>query len=213
MAGKPSKRHPATPPPRAWQRMLSGRRLDLLDPSPLDIEIEDIAQGLARLARWNGQTAGPFAFSVAQHSVVVLDLCALLRPRLSPADALFALLHDAPEYVIGDLISPFKAAVGLDYKTFEHRLQVAIHLRFGLPADPPEATTALVKKADRLCAYFEAIHLAGFTEAEAEKFFGAPHPDAAPEITPIPAAQAQTAFLDRFQSCLEAFEGARTAAK
>src|SRR5215831_2563530 len=159
-------------PRRAWQRMLSGRRLDLLAPSPLDIEIEDIAHGLARVARWNGQTAGDHAFSVAQHSVLVERLTGELSPRLTREARLMALLHDAPEYVIGDLISPFKAAVGIDYKDFELRLQSAIHLRFGLPARAPDDLLALFKKADRRAAYFEATQLAGFSPAEARRFFG-----------------------------------------
>src|ERR1700749_189434 len=136
------------PQVRAWQRMLSGRRLDLLDPSPLDVEIEDIAHGLARVARWNGQTKGAQAFSVAQHCVLVERLTAELNPRLSREGRLMALLHDAPEYVIGDLISPFKAAVGIDYKDFEIRLLSAIHIRFGLPAAAPSAALRLIKKAD-----------------------------------------------------------------
>ena len=139
-------------PPRAWQRMLSGRRLDLLDPSPLDIEVEDIAHGLARVARWNGQTIGDHAFSVAQHSVVVEEICAHIQPGLEPRWRLAALLHDASEYVIGDMISPFKAALGYDYKAFEHRLESAIHIRFGLPATTPAPIKGLIKKADRACA-------------------------------------------------------------
>jgi 5'-deoxynucleotidase YfbR-like HD superfamily hydrolase len=142
--------------------MLSGRRLDLLDPSPFDIEIEDIAHGLARVARWNGQTIGEHPFSVAQHSVVVEELAAHLKPGLEPKWRLAALLHDASEYVIGDMISPFKAALGLDYKTFEARLEAAIHLRFSLPPKAPPEIKALIKKADRACAYFEATQLAGF---------------------------------------------------
>src|SRR5215469_6928190 len=142
--------------PRAWQRMLSGRRLDLLDPSPLDIEIEDIAHGLARVARWNGQTLGDHAFSVAQHSVVVEEIAARLRPGLPARWRLAALLHDAPEYVIGDMISPFKTALGVDYRDFEERLETAIHVRFGLPARVPSEIKALIKDADRACAFFEA---------------------------------------------------------
>src|SRR5690242_12710616 len=143
--GGPSIRRPSQPPgsPRAWQRMLSGRRLDLLEPSPLDIEIEDIAHGLARVARWNGQTKGEHAFSVAQHSVLVERLVAELNPRLSREARLMALLHDSPEYVVGDLISPFKAAVGINYKALEERLQIAVHLRFGLPARVPAALKTL----------------------------------------------------------------------
>ncbi len=191
-------RKTAAAPPRAWQRMLSGRRLDLLDPSPFDIEIEDIAHGLARVARWNGQTRGAHAFSVAQHSVVVLDLCEALRPGLDAPARLAALLHDAPEYVVGDLISPFKAAVGINYKAFEHRLMSAIHIRFGLPADAPETVQTLIKRADHICAYFEAVELAGFTPDEAETFFGAPKGVPAPDMTPWPATDAQARFLERF---------------
>lgn len=159
---------------RAWQRMLSGRRLDLLDPSPLDIELEDIAHGLARVARWNGQTLGAHPFSVAQHSLVVEALVVALAPQLERRWRLATLLHDAPEYVVGDLISPFKAAIGLDYKAFELRLLEAVHVRFGLPARLPERITALIKRADRAAAYAEARRLAGFSEAEAATYFGRP---------------------------------------
>jgi 5'-nucleotidase len=191
---------PKTSPPRAWQRMLSGRRLDLLNPSPLDIEIADIAHGLARVARWNGQTAGPHAFSVAQHCVLVEGLAAELKPRLAREGRLAALLHDAPEYVIGDLISPFKAAVGLDYKDFENRLLAAIHLRFGLPPQPSTEIAILIKRADRLSAYHEATQLAGFSTAEARAFFGAPPRGLkAPRLAPLPAAEAQAQFLERFR--------------
>ncbi|MFW6027220.1 MAG: HD domain-containing protein [bacterium] len=185
--------------PRAWQRMLSGRRLDLLDPSPFDIEIEDIAHGLARLARWNGQTGGAHAFSVAQHSTTVLDICEILKPGIDPRWRMAALLHDAPEYVIGDLISPFKAAVGLDYKAFEGRLQNAIHIRFGVPPEPPRTIASLIKRADRMSAFYEAVELAGFSEREARKFFGAPRLESAPDLTPLPPEAAHRRFLKRFQ--------------
>jgi hypothetical protein len=191
-----TKRQPA----RAWQRMLSGRRLDLLDPSPLDVEIEDIAHGLARVARWNGQTKGAHAFSVAQHCVLVERLTAELNPRLTREARLMALLHDAPEYVIGDLISPFKAAVGIDYKDFELRLLSAIHLRFGLPARAPADLTALLKQADIASAYFEATQLAGFSVEEATRYFGAlPKPLRTPRLTPLAVADAQALFLERFR--------------
>ena len=185
-------------PVRAWQRMLSGRRLDLLDPSPLDIEIEDIAHGLARVARWNGQTVGDHAFSVAQHSLVVEDLAAHFQPGLEPRWRMAALLHDAAEYVIGDMISPFKAALGLDYKVFEDRLERAIHIRFGLPPKTPAEIKALIKRADRACAYYEAVRLAGFTEAEAERFFGGPPKGYAPHLEPLAPAAAQERYLARF---------------
>ena len=185
--------------PRAWQRMLSGRRLDLLDPSPLDIEIEDIAHGLARVARWNGQTIGAHAFSVAQHCLLVETLtgeCA----RVSREGRLAALLHDAPEYVVGDLISPFKAAVGLDYKDFELRLLAAIHIRFGLPPRLAPELTGAIKRADTLAACFEATQLAGFGATEAKRFFGSPPRGLkAPKLKALPVAEAQARYLARFQ--------------
>jgi hypothetical protein len=162
------------PAARAWQRMLSGRRLDLLNPSPLDVEIEDIAHGLARVARWNGQTKGDHAFSVAQHCVLVEGIATHFEPSLERRWRLASLLHDSPEYVIGDMISPFKAAVGLDYKAFERRLLAAIHLRFGLPAIVPQWVERLIKRADRTAAFLEATQLAGFSITEAHKFFGRP---------------------------------------
>lgn len=190
--------------PRAWQRMLSGRRLDLLDPSPLDIEIEDIAHGLARVARWNGQTVGQHAFSVAQHSVVVEEIVAHIQPDIEPRWRLAALLHDASEYVIGDMISPFKAALGMDYKVFEERLENAIHVRFGLPAKTPVAIKKLIKQADRACAFFEATQLAGFTHDESLDFFGAPPPDYSLRIEPQAPFEAQDRYLHRFEVLSEA---------
>jgi 5'-deoxynucleotidase YfbR-like HD superfamily hydrolase len=187
--------------PRAWQRMLSGRRLDLLDPSPLDIEMADIAHGLARVARWNGQTEGPYIYSVAQHSLLV-ETIARQRVRLSQRDRLAALLHDAPEYVIGDMISPFKAVIGDAYKRVEARLLAAIHLRFGLPAVLPAELSALTKASDRSAAYLEATRFAGFSAAEARRFFGSPPKfSAAIErdyLTPWPAEIAERRYLERF---------------
>ena len=186
--------------PRAWQRMLSGRRLDLLDPSPVDVEIEDIAHGLARVARWNGQTKGEHAFSVAQHCVLVERITAELRPGLTQEARLMALLHDAPEYVIGDLISPFKVAIGIDYKALENRLQSAIHLRFGLPAILSPVLVKLFKKADLISAYFEATQLAGFELEIARKLFVVPPPAVrTPKLVPLATAEAQAQFLDRFK--------------
>jgi 5'-deoxynucleotidase YfbR-like HD superfamily hydrolase len=184
--------------------MLSGRRLDLLDPSPLDIEIEDIAHGLARVARWNGQTLGEHAFSVAQHSVVVEEIVAHVQPGIEPRWRLAALLHDASEYVIGDMISPFKAALGVDYRTFEDRLEGAIHIRFGLPSKAPAAIKKLVKRADRACAFFEATQLAGFSHAEAVELFDAPPAGYALTIEPWPAGIAQARYVQRFHLLSEA---------
>ena len=187
---------------RAWQRMLSGRRLDLLDPSPLDVEIEDIAHGLARVARWNGQTIGAHIFSVAQHTLLVEEIA---RRRVGALDrrlSLALLLHDAPEYVIGDMISPFKAVIGGAYKAVEKRLLNAIHLRFGLPPDLPDEVVRIIKAADRGSAYLEATRLAGFSAEEARRFFG-PCPTLPQQmereyLTPWPAEDAERRYLDRF---------------
>jgi 5'-deoxynucleotidase YfbR-like HD superfamily hydrolase len=190
--------------PRAWQRMLSGRRLDLLDPSPMDIEITDIAHGLARVARWNGQTTGEHGFSVAQHSLIVEEIAAHLSPGLDPKWRLAALLHDASEYVIGDMISPFKGALGLNYRTFEERLETAIHLRFGLPAQSPPPIKALIKQADRACAHFEAVQLAGFSPAEALSLFGPIPPGYGVTLEPMATSMAQKRYVQRFDVLSEA---------
>ncbi len=192
--------------PRAWQRMLSGRRLDLLSPDPRDIEIEDIAHGLARVARWNGQTKGDHAFSVAQHSLVVTDIVAALWPDFTSNELLAALLHDAPEYVVGDLISPFKTAIGLDYKAFEIKLLQAIYRRFEV-RELSLAAAAAIKQADTIAAYYEATLLAGFGKAEAELFFGNPRLPmelhrALSVLSPVPARNAQSHFLTRFTELL-----------
>jgi 5'-deoxynucleotidase YfbR-like HD superfamily hydrolase len=189
---------------RAWQRMLSGRRLDLLDPSPLDIEIADIAHGLARVARWNGQTHGAHIFSVAQHTLLVEAVMRAQNPRADNRCRLAALLHDAPEYVIGDMISPFKAVLGGDYKAVEKRLLAAIHIRFGLPPELTAEITRQIKNADRGAAYLEATVLAGFSEAEAKRLFGRdpglPDADRDDYLTPWGAAKAQKRFLAHFKA-------------
>lgn len=196
--------------PRAWQRMLSGRRLDLLAPSPADIEIDDIAHGLARVARWNGQTVGAHAFSVAQHTLIVEDIAAALNPGWDRHWRLATMLHDAPEYVVGDLISPFKAAIGLDYKAFELRLLAAIHERFSLPRTLPDVVIAAIKRADRIAAYHEATRLAGFVNDEAERFFGplailpAPLSDALAGLTAEPASLVEERFKARFTALYRA---------
>ncbi|MGJ8615655.1 MAG: HD domain-containing protein [Sulfitobacter sp.] len=190
--------------PRAWQRMLSGRRLDLLDPTPVDIEIEDIAHGLAFVARWNGQTHGDFAYSVAEHSLLVETIYARIDPRAPAKWRLAALLHDAPEYVIGDMISPVKSAVGPGYGALDDRLAAAIHIRFGLPATIPLAVKKQIKKADKISAWMEATQIAGFSEAESTKFFG--KPDAALmdglQIVLRPPVTTRNAFTARHNTLL-----------
>lgn len=194
-----------TKPPRAWQRMLSGRRLDLLDPTPMDIEIEDIAHGLAFVARWNGQTRGDFAYSVAEHSLLVEQIFtrkggALVTPRWQLA----AMLHDAPEYVIGDMISPVKSAVGPGYGELDLRLTAAVHLRFGLPAVLPVSVKKAIKEADKVSAWLEAVHIAGFAVAEADKLFGAPTPEVIKglQIKLRPPAATRADYIERVQQLL-----------
>ncbi|MCT4556901.1 MAG: HD family hydrolase [Pelagimonas sp.] len=191
--------------PRAWQRMLSGRRLDLLDPTPMDIEIEDIAHGLAFVARWNGQTQGDFAYSVAEHSLLVETLFTRMHPNAKPAAQLTALLHDAPEYVIGDMISPVKAAVGPGYEELDKRLTAAIHMRFGLPGVTPDRLKKQIKRADRISAWMEAVQIAGFSRDEADRFFGAPDPELIKglEIHLRPPVQVRRDFTDRHNALLD----------
>lgn len=190
----------AARPSRAWQRMLSGRRLDLLDPTPMDIEIGDIAHGLAFVARWNGQTRGDWPYSVAEHSLLVEEIFARLEPSAEPRWRLAALLHDAPEYVIGDMISPVKGALGADYKAMDERLSAAIHRRFGLPAQLPRAIKLRIKTADRISARLEAVSIAGFSDTEAKRLFPVPSEHLLPllSITLRPPAETRAAYLDRF---------------
>ena len=191
--------------PRAWQRMLSGRRLDLLDPTPMDIEIEDIAHGLAFVARWNGQTLGDYAYSVAEHSLLVETLFCRIAPNAPVKWRLAALLHDAPEYVIGDMISPVKAAVGPGYGALDERLEAAVHIRFGLPAKVPATVKKQIKKADKISAWMEATQIAGFTEAEATRFFGKPPADMIKDLRIIlrPPLETRANFTARHATLLE----------
>ncbi len=197
---------------RAWQRMLSGRRLDLLDPTPVDIEVADIAHGLAFVARWNGQTQGDWPYSVAEHSLLVEVLFTRANPGIDPAWQLAALLHDAPEYVIGDMISPVKAAVGPEYQALDQRLSAAVHLRFGLPAQLPVAIKKAIKRADQVSAWLEATRIAGFAEAEANRLFR--RPDAALivglDITLRPPAEVRQAYVARHEELLRAMDAARS---
>ena len=187
------------PEPRAWQRMLSGRRLDILSPSPLDIEIEDIAHGLARVTRWNGQTRGKYGLSVAQHCVLVEKLVRMNAPKTDQKWCLAALLHDAPEYVIGDMITPFKHAIGGIYRDIEHRLEIAVSIRFGLPPQLPEAVQRTIKRADHMAAWIEATQIAGFSHDEAAKIFIKPSgipPNI--KLRVQPPEDAAATFLRRF---------------
>ncbi len=189
---------------RAWQRMLSGRRLDLINPSAMDIEIEDIAHGLSRVARWNGQTIGDHSFSVAQHSVLVEKISLTLQPEIEKTWLLAALLHDASEYVVGDMISPFKNVLGVNYRSFEDKLMQAIHIRFGLPAVIPPQLKKFIKRSDKISAYLEATQIAGFSHAESCKIFGPPPiPVKDLAIQPLSANEAKQQFLEKFYALAE----------
>lgn len=192
--------------PRAWQRMLSGRRLDLLDPTPMDIEVEDIAHGLAFVARWNGQTKGDWPYSVAEHSLLVEEIFSRQNPGIATRWQLAALLHDAPEYVIGDMISPVKAAIGREYGELDARLTAAVHLRFGLPAHLPVAIKKAIKAADKVSAWAEAVQIAGFSVEEADKLFGKPDQIVMRglSIKLEPPATVRAAFVARHQVLLAA---------
>ncbi|MEM9854640.1 MAG: YfbR-like 5'-deoxynucleotidase [Pseudomonadota bacterium] len=191
---------------RAWQRMLSGRRLDLLDPTPVDVEIEDIAHGLAFVARWNGQTHGDYPYSVAEHSILVERIFARIDPDAPAKWRLAALLHDAPEYVIGDMISPVKAAVGPSYGELDDRLTAAIHLRFGLPAALPQIVKKKIKKADKISAFLEATQLAGFSEKEAARFFGRPTPELTGGLSLAlrPPVEVRRAYVAHYEALISA---------
>ncbi len=184
--------------PRVWQRMLSGRRLDLLDPSPLDVEISDIAHGLARVARWNGQTRGDFAFSVAQHSLIVEQIVGCERSRSALAHGGTAARragicrrrHDlaVQERHRRRLQGCGKAAAGGDPSALR----------------PAGASAGRDRKGDQgrgpVSAYYEATLLAGFESHEAAKFFGEPGGAACEpgEFVPRPAREMEAAFLARF---------------
>jgi len=185
---------------RAWQRMLSGRRLDLINPSPVDIEIEDIAHGLSRVARWNGQTTGEHSFNVAQHSVIVEQIANTLEPGASREYLLATLLHDASEYVVGDMISPFKNALGVNYRAFEDKLMQAVHVRFGLPAIITPQLKKFIKRADKICAWLEATQIAGFSVTEANECFGEP-PVAVKNwsVKPLSANDSKSLYVARFE--------------
>ncbi len=188
---------------RAWQRMLSGRRLDLLDPTPIDIEIEDIAHGLAFVARWNGQTRGDFPYSVAEHSLLVERIFGQLYPQVDRKWLLAALLHDAPEYVIGDMISPVKAAIGIGYGDLDARLAAAVHLRFGLPATLPVEIKRGIKRADRISARAEAVSIAGFSESEASRFFGRPVAVEGVQIVLRPPVDVRRDYIARYRALIK----------
>lgn len=196
---------------RAWQRMLSGRRLDLLDPTPMDIEITDIAHGLSFVARWNGQTRGDWAYSVAEHSLLVEEIHYRCQPDTDPRWRLAALLHDAPEYVIGDMISPVKSALGKEYGEMDMRLMAAIHRRFGLPAQLPRAVKLTIKRADRISAWLEAIHIAGFSQAEADRLFPVPRGELIEglEIRLRPPMETRAAYIERFDQLIGVIDSSR----
>lgn len=189
---------------RAWQRMLSGRRLDLLDPTPVDIEIADIAHGLSFVARWNGQTQGDWAYSVAEHSLLVEEIHRRLNPQTDARWQLAALLHDAPEYVIGDMISPVKAALGREYGEMDQRIGAAVHRRYGLPAILPRPVKSAIKRADRISAWLEAVQIAGFSQTEADRLFPVPQAEIVQglEIRLRPPVETRSAYLDRFHQLI-----------
>ncbi|WP_294924720.1 HD family hydrolase [uncultured Paracoccus sp.] len=199
----------ADPAKRAWQRMLSGRRLDLLNPTPVDIEVQDIAHGLSFVARWNGQTRGDWAYTVAEHSILVERIFTDITLDPDPRWRLAALLHDAPEYVIGDMISPVKSALGREYGEMDQRISAAVHRRFGLPVQIPAPVKRDIKSADRISAWIEAVHIAGFTRPEANRLFRLPKSADAEgySIRLRPPLETRQAFLQRFELIVSLMDG------
>jgi hypothetical protein len=159
------------PDVRAWVRMPSGKRLDLLSPTPFDWDDADLALGLARTYRWGGHSAWPLPLSVAQHSITVMLLrraaaFASTSTPLAPIIELRELLHDAEEGLLGfDAVSPLKPFLGAGFRDLTRRLEQAIFIRYGLPAWTP-AEHKRHKRADRLAAASEAVHVAGWSEQE-----------------------------------------------
>lgn len=178
-----------------------------MKPAAREVDIEDIARGLSRLPRWNGQTKGSLAFSVAQHSLLVRFLFAELDPKAEKCWQLAALLHDGPEYALGDLIAPFKKVVGETYHQVEQSLQQAIHRRFSLPKVLPSSVAARVEKADRWSASLEAQVLTSFpkeTIAQLSPLSSRPFPGAAHALLePWPSHVAQGRFLQEFARLYE----------
>ena len=183
--------------------MLSGRRLDLLDPSPLDVEIEDIAHGLARVARWNGQTERRAHFFRRAALAAGRDHRAPAAPISTARPRSRVLLHDAPEYVIGDMISPFKAVIGDAYKAVEARLLAAIHLRFGLPADAAGRSRRPDQgRRPSARAFSRRRGLPDFREPKrggsSAPRRSSPRPSSATTSRPGPPETAEARFLERF---------------
>jgi hypothetical protein len=140
--------------------MPSGKRLDLLNPTPFDWDDADLALGLARTYRWGGHSAWPLPLSVAQHSIAVMLLRQLAAPEpLDPVVALRELLHGF------DAVSPLKPFLGQGFDALTRRLEQVVFLRYGLPAWTP-TEHARHKQADRLAAASEAVHVVGWKEEE-----------------------------------------------
>jgi 5'-deoxynucleotidase YfbR-like HD superfamily hydrolase len=188
--------------PRVFQRMRSGRRLHLLDPSPVDVEISDAIYGISRQMRWNGQTTGEVGFTVAQHSVTVEAIfTAMVWPKAPVEARLAALVHDLAEWVLSDLSTPVKAVIkAAGYGELEQRVDRAIRLRIGLPAVLPEAWIDPLKRADRIAGVTEAVRLAGWSEADARRDVGKGYRGKLWEgpLDPLPEAAARAQWLARF---------------
>ncbi len=151
---------------RAWVRLPSGKRLDLLHPTPFDWDDADLAVGLARTYRWGGHSAWPLPLSVAQHSLLVLAMHRQGARRTDPAAEHRELLHDADEGLLGfDCISVVKPFLGASFRALTADLQRAVALRYGIKAFAPAERKAH-KRADRVAAASEAVHVVGWTREE-----------------------------------------------
>lgn len=158
---------------RAWMRLPSGNRLDLFNPDPEAWADSDLSTRLSRTFRWGGESCWPLPFSVAQHSLLVLHICAKLAgAELTPAEQLQELLHDAEEGFLGfDCISPLKPVLGEPFASLESKLSKAIWTRYELPEWTVEGYRRH-KEADVIAAASEAVHCVGWAPHEVADVLG-----------------------------------------
>lgn len=171
---------------RAWIRLPSGGRLDLINPSPDAWQDSDLACRISRTYRWGGESKHAFPLSVAQHSLAVLALREQLSPEpLTALQKMAELQHDSEEAFIGfDPISPLKRAMGPEFEKICDRILAAIWERYRLPEWEPE-DYKLHKEADLISAASEAVHCVGWSEDEVRNVLGIKHPIL--EIDPLAA--------------------------
>lgn len=137
------------PPPDGWVTTSRGQVWSLDDPRPKDVHIEDIAAGLSRECRYNGQLREDCDFlSVAEHSVAMAVWAVAKKVVRYREDALAILLHDASEAILGDMVSPVKARDPI-FKAIEAKTEDVIARRFGIKLATLGITKEQIKTIDR----------------------------------------------------------------